>query len=148
MSRRAEFPTLYRRWCWIQQATKNPNSPDYHYAHKMKFAWQDDYEGFEDYILNTLGEPWSGNCYLVRINPQRGWVPGNLEFTTSGEAAPKRSCSMKLRYQGRTQNAYAWAQEFGMTYWTFLYRLHQRGMTMREIHHTPNARTGQIYATK
>jgi len=134
---------IYKRWAWIIQAKFNPNSPDYYYGHKLKLGFRN-FPEFKDYV-ESLPRPTPNHRYLHRINQRQGWLPGNLVWATGKQASNNhRHCSF-ITYQGHKKSQRQWAEELGMSYWTFRDRL-RRGMTMKEIISTPNRNTKKAYA--
>jgi hypothetical protein len=138
---------LRKRYYWIRQALHNPNSPDYHWAHTLRFDWDGDSRGFERYILENLGEPWQGNCYLHRINQKKGWVKNNLTFAHGKQMGGNKRNAINIKFQGRTQCKTQWSEEYGVNYWTLNNRLN-RGWKFKDAVTTPAKYTKKIYGTK
>lgn len=74
---------LYKKWKSIKYRCLNPNCKDYpNYGGRgitLYEPWINNFELFEDYVLNNLG-PLQKGYTLERINNEQGYEPGNIEW--------------------------------------------------------------------
>lgn len=85
---------------------------------KVCSRWENSFENFYD----DMGERPEG-CTLDRINFDKDYSPENCRWATVQEQQNNRSSNSLFTYKGRTQNIRAWADEFGIGYYTLQGRL-------------------------
>lgn len=91
--KRTKVYYLYKIWSNIKNRTTNPNNPDYKnygargiYMHK---EWFDSFDSFEFYVLTNIGHR-SSNTSLDRIDNEKGYLPGNLKWSSYSEQLKNR----------------------------------------------------------
>jgi hypothetical protein len=76
---------LYRKWNSIKNRCYNPKATHFkHYGGrgiKMYKPWVKNFDAFENWILTHLG-PCPKGMSIDRIDNDRGYVPGNLKWST------------------------------------------------------------------
>ena len=77
---------IYEAWRGAKSRCYNPNSRQYEiYGARgitMYEPWINDAKAFFDYIYKTLGSRPSRKYSLHRLDPDRGYEPGNLQWAT------------------------------------------------------------------
>lgn len=122
----------YNLWLSIKDRCSNPNHKAYHrYGGRgitVCKAWADDYEVF----LEAIGAPPSPKHTLDRINNNRGYKPGNVQWATRKEQANNRENNVCLTYKGVRRSLHEWAIELGIPYNTLSQRRF-KGLTTKQI---------------
>lgn len=76
-------------------------------------------------FVADMGQPEAG-ATLERIDNDRGYEPGNCRWATRKEQARNTRRTVRVTFRGRQQSLAAWAEEFGIKYWT-LYARYRAG---------------------
>lgn len=80
----------------MRQRCRNPNNAAYkHYGARGILVCSEWDESFESFIAD-MGEPPSDKHSLDRINPYKGYEPGNCRWATSSEQIKNRRKSADL----------------------------------------------------
>lgn len=77
----------------------------------MYSLWINDFRAFKSYV----GKPISENHTLGRIDNDKGYEPGNLEWQTTAKQSSNKTNSRLITYKGRTQTLTSWAQELNIS---------------------------------
>lgn len=112
---------LYKTWRGMMQRCRDPNSKAYRYYGARGIdvcARWSDFAAF----LSDMGEPPTGYM-LDRIDGNRGYSPDNCRWVTRSEQMKNRSISVRITYNGRTQNLVDWARELDLNPASLKYRL-------------------------
>lgn len=94
-------------------------------------------ESFEVFLSDMGLRPPSTT--LGRIDNERGYGPGNCEWSTAKEQGRNRRSNRILAHQGRSQSVAAWAEECGIPYPTLYSRL-RKGWPIERALATPSRR--------
>lgn len=82
---------LYQVWLQLRQRCGNPTNKDFkHYGAlgvNVHAPWEVSFDAFRRYISRVLGPKPTPEHSLDRIDPTRGYVPGNLRWATRAEQA-------------------------------------------------------------
>ncbi len=123
---------LYSLWAGIKYRCNNPDHK--HYARyggrgiTMHKAWVDDFFEFE----KAVGLPPSTNHSLDRIDNNKGYEPGNVQWATRRMQANNRSDSLRITYANKTLTLKEWADLLELPYMT-LYARYKRGKRDMEL---------------
>lgn len=77
--------------------------------------WRESYVAFRDYILSTLGERPEG-CHLDRIKNDRGYEPGNVQWSTPVQNMANRRVTKFITINGVRRTRAEWASMPGAAY--------------------------------
>jgi hypothetical protein len=108
----------------IVQRCTNPKNPDFpNYGAKLKpcidVRWRRSPKAFIKHVGQRPGPGYSINR---KVN-SKGYVPGNVEWTTAKAQARNRSTTRLLTFGDRTDTMTGWAAHLGMNYATLRSRL-------------------------
>lgn len=124
---------LFSRWRLIRYHTTCETSSRYWcYGGRgitMKKSWLEDFWEFAEWVETNLGLPTSQWDYLERKNNDRGYTPGNLEWSTAKKNSQNTRQSRWIRIKGREQCLSAWLEELGVPSTTYMNRRHNLGWT-------------------
>ena len=88
-SRRGRRTRIYRIWRDIVTRCTNPNQQQYRdyggRGIKVCEAWRNSFEVFRDEVLAEIGAPPFAGALFGRINPEKGYEPGNIRWATRTE---------------------------------------------------------------
>jgi hypothetical protein len=123
--------SLYRIHHNIVQRCTRPNAP----------AWKD-YGGrgitlhppWLDFatFLNEIPERPSEKYKLDRIDNDKGYVPGNLKWSSNLEQANNKRNNKCVTINGKTRTVPEWCRIFKRNYWTVKTRIYQAKMDPAE----------------
>lgn len=88
---------LHRTWGAMKHRCRNPNNTYYHRYGGRGITYDplfETYEGFRDYIMETIGERPDG-LSLDRIDNDGNYSPGNLRWATQSEQNSNRATYAK-----------------------------------------------------
>lgn len=89
----------------------------------MAPEWIDDFQAF----YNHIGEAPSKHHSVDRIDNSKGYVPGNLKWSTKKEQGRNKRNNKPITYKGQTKFLKDWGDEIGIDWhclWLRLYRYH------------------------
>lgn len=104
----------------MKQRVTNPNVPNADSYGGRGIDMDPRWEDFQTF-LSDMGERPAGMT-LDRIDNDRGYWKDNCRWATKAEQMSNTRRSVLLTFEGRTQNAKAWATERGLNYNTVLGR--------------------------
>lgn len=111
----------YTSWGAMRHRCTNPKNPRYAYYGARGIgvcARWDDFGAF----VGDMGRRPPG-ATLDRIDPNRGYEPGNCRWATAREQANNRRNNRMIEYGGRRQSLTQWAREIGISYGTLRKRV-------------------------
>lgn len=118
---------LYKIWSSIKDRCFNENNIGFSNYGKRGISvfgsWVDNYEVFEKYILDALGDRPTGRHQLDRINNDGNYEPGNLKWSTIGENNRNKSTCKLITLFGETKTLSEWAEISGIKIGTLSARL-------------------------
>lgn len=127
-----QYPLTYRCWYSSIQRCHNPNSVGYpSYGAKGIFVceeWRCMDTGFKKF-LEHIGPRPSKKYSLDRIDPNKGYMPGNVQWATATEQARNRKITKMVKHPktGEMLPAGQVADELGMEYRKFRFWMIKRG---------------------
>lgn len=125
---------VYSVWKSMIQRCTNPNNPRWaSYGGRgitVCVAWQT-FENFR----RDMGDPPAG-ASIDRIDNDRGYEPGNCEWSTGQDQNRNKRSNRQITYQGRTQPLAAWCEDLGLPYFTVHSRL-RHGWSVERAFSTP-----------
>lgn len=102
---------LYYSWRNAKSRCNNPNNKKYKTygarGIKMWEPWVNDFLAFKAYV----GDAPSTEHSLGRIDNDKGYEPGNLEWQTYEQQSRNRTSNRLISYNGKTQTLTGWAEE-------------------------------------
>lgn len=132
---------LYDLWKRIRGVTGNPNHPKYKdYGGRgvgMYEKWRPDFAGFRSWILENLGERPTEKHSLDRINVNKGYKPGNIQWATLIQQARNQRSNRFIRLNGEKKCLMEWANEYGLDVKLVWMRIFQLGWKPRKALETP-----------
>ena len=87
--------------------------------------------GFESFY-EEVGVATSPEYLLDRVDNTKGYVKGNLKWSTPSESCMNKSSANILTAFGRTQNMMSWAKEFGIDPNLFYQRITKLGWSVED----------------
>jgi len=125
---------LWRKWTLIRQAVLNPNSSDYVWAGAQGITCKDidNFDGFVSWVEADIGPLPSPDMCLHRIDLNKDWRPGNIQWSTRSRVSKDQRKNIFVRIGKRTENITDWCQEYGTSYWT-AFRRWKRGVKGKAI---------------
>lgn len=130
---------LYRKYASMKSRCYNANNRHYYrYGGRgicMCDEWKNSFESFCDWAYANGYDPdKSGNYWSIdRIDNNKGYCPENCRFTTAKEQMRNREITTLYEFQGNTYTASEFADVFGITDKSFVYRRLQKGQTLEYI---------------
>ena len=94
--------------------------------------WADDFDAF----LSHVGPRPSPKHTLDRIDNDKGYFPGNVQWATRKEQARNRSSNVVLEHNGLSLTLIEWCEIKGMKHQTMRNRI-KAGWSVRKILETP-----------
>lgn len=129
---------LYSLWGAIKERTK------YKYKDKnlaFPSEWENDFEAFEKYVVDTLG-PRPEGFSLDRIDNKLGYMPGNLRWLHAKGQSNNRDCTPTATLKGTTKSLSEWSDIYGIAVPTIKNRLDHGWVVERALTEpTPSAET-------
>jgi hypothetical protein len=115
---------LYKRWHHMVHVTSNSHSTEWRlYGGRgidLYKQWShrggSGFDAFRDWVLDNLGPIPYPNAIIRRIDSNKDFRPGNLEWSTKRIMSNHRQTNKMVRYQGRTQSIADWSRELGINY--------------------------------
>ena len=132
---------IYKLWENLKQRTSNPNHPRFNdwggRGVTMYGPWCDSFLQFALFVLNSIGERPSDRHSFDRIDNARGYIPGNVRWSTAKEqAANRRPATMPqtrwVRFDGKDYSLKRFAGIVGRSHRAVSYRL-DRGESTEQI---------------
>lgn len=124
----------YTSWQSMHDRCNNPNNVSYmNYGErgiKVCERWCGE-SGFANFLAD-MGERPSMDLCIDRENNDGNYEPGNCIWATRSQQQRNKRTTTQIPFDGRTQCAAEWAEEFGMSEKTFSTR-RSRGWTMERI---------------
>lgn len=111
----------YTTWALMWQRCVDPNTDAYPYYGGVGIMPCDKWRSFAKF-LEDMGEKPPG-LTLERIDPKLGYYKENCIWATWAEQTLNKRSSVKLTFNGKTQNLCLWARELGMRVGTLWKRL-------------------------
>ncbi len=103
--------------CWKNAKSRCHNENNAHYKTygargiKMSDLWLNDFKAFYTYV----GEPPSPQHSLGRIDNDKGYEPGNVEWQTNFVQSRNKIDSRYITFKGKTQTITDWGIETGIS---------------------------------
>lgn len=132
---------LYNTWCSMRERCKNPHHSDYsRYGGRgirVCEEWDKDYSIFRDWAMQN---GYTDNLTIDRIDNNGNYEPCNCRWVTRREQNRNYSRNHFITYNGETKCLSDWADYFGISRTTVLFRLKQ-GKPLDEVFSTIDGRT-------
>lgn len=132
---------LYRKYRSMLSRCYNENDKGYaRYGGRgisVCDEWKNDFQAFYDWAYSNGYDPtkdgrrWS----IDRIDNSKGYSPSNCRFTTAKEQMRNRDITKTYEYQGSVYTASEFADSFGITDKSYVYRRVKKGQSLDEILH-------------
>ena len=88
------------------------------------------FEKFEPFYAE-IGDKPTPEHTLDRIDPNKGYVPGNIRWATHLEQIRNRKDAQTMTHNGVTKSIKEWAEEYNLPY-RKVWRRHKRGLPFNE----------------
>lgn len=130
---------LYETWCGMIKRCTNPNDRKYSYyggrGVTVYDEWRNSFESFHTYVSQL---PYYGiaGYTLDRIDTNRGYEPGNIQWSSRKSQTRNRRNTLMLTFRGKEQPLATWAEELNIPYGTLKNRV-QRGWSTERVLLTP-----------
>jgi hypothetical protein len=103
----------YQAWVNIKKRCYSPSHAFYEYyggrGVTVADEWIDDFEAFYAHIGNRPSSSHS----VDRIDPNIGYCPGNVKWSTGSEQSQNRRDRRPIFYKGESKTIRQWAKRFG-----------------------------------
>lgn len=120
----------------------DPNNPSFeHYGGRgisVYAGWMDDFKSFYDHA-SSLPHYGEAGRTLDRIDNDRGYEPGNVQWGTAEMQRRNQRRNRKITIDGRTLTISEWADVMGIRMRTITYRLNS-GWSERDAVMEPSQR--------
>ena len=131
----ATSPNTYRSWEHMLDRCYNEKHPHYkHYGGRgitVCDRWRESFDAF----LEDMSERPDG-LTLDRIDNERGYEPGNCQWSTYKEQNRNKTNGTALTHKGETLSVTEWSERIDIPRWTIFSRL-QMGWTVERALTTP-----------
>jgi len=130
---------IYRKYRSILNRCYNQNSHHYdRYGGRgitVCEEWRNSFDAFYKWAYdNGYDEKKNGSNWSIdRIDNGKGYSPNNCRFTTAKEQMRNRDITVLYEYNGKSYSASEFADEFGITDKSFVYKRAKQGETLGEI---------------
>ena len=126
---------LFKRWKNMLDNTSNPNCDQYRLQGGRgirvdKSFW--DFWSFVDYVETNLGRPKKPRTFLIRVDKNKHWEPGNLAWVTPKESGWHRYDNMIIKYKGQKKSLGEWCHELKLPYMRTFNRIWDYGWTVED----------------
>lgn len=132
---------LYSTWQTMKQRCYNKNTESYgNYGERgieVYTEWRTCFESYVNYIETNLGCNPSSGYTLDRIDNNKGYFPGNLQWASKKAQQRNRRSNRILTYKGESKCLAAWAEERGISATVILTRLNKLGWSIEKAITTP-----------
>lgn len=123
--------SVFRSWAHMLERCTNKNCADYKNYGGRGIAVCDEWQDSTAFIKWALSHGYQEGLTIDRIDVNGNYSPDNCRWATRSEQNKNRRSTILLTYNGKTQCAKDWAQEYGVKYETFLRRL-RRGVPIEK----------------
>lgn len=117
----------YYAWGAMKQRCCNPDNPNYDdYGGRgitVCRRWLHPENGFQNF-LDDMGVKPAGT-ELDRRNNSRGYSPVNCRWVTAKVNGNNKRNNVRVTHNGRTKTVAQWAEQLGLSYETFRWRVKQ-----------------------
>ena len=98
--------------------------------------WRNSFELFFKWAYANGYDPMKNGRYwsIDRIDNSKGYCPENCRFTTAKEQMRNRDVTKLYEYCGKTFSASEFADAFGITDKSFVYRRIKKGQSLKELY--------------
>ena len=140
--RNGKMHPFYARWADMRTRTTNPNFKQYkdYGGRGIKCLWltfddfkRDMYSSFQEHAANH----GSSNTTLDRINNNGDYCKDNCRWATRQQQGQKSRRTLKITWNGRTQNLRQWAKELNVNYQSIQGRIHDYAWSVERAFTTP-----------
>jgi hypothetical protein len=126
---------LYKRWKNMLDNTTNPNCHNYQHQGALgvrvdREFW--DFWRFVDHVETNLGRPVKPRNYLIRLDKNKHWEPGNLSWATAQESGWHRRDNMMIKYRGKKKPLGEWCSDLKLPYMRTFNRIWDYGWTVKD----------------
>ena len=122
-------------WMNMKQRCLNKNSPKFKYYGQRGIFLCKNWWSFEGF-LKDMGEA-TGEMTIERIDNNKGYFKENCIWATRKTQARNRRSNHLITFKNRTQSIAAWAEEFGLNYFTLYMRLARSNWLIERALETP-----------
>lgn len=123
----------------------NPNDPDFQRYNAKGITvceiWRNDAQAFFEH----MGPMPNGTNSLDRIDPDKGYEPGNCRWSNPSEQARNRQSNIYISYQGQSKIIAEWSVIKGIPYDTLYKRLYKQHWTIEKALETPVKASPNLY---
>lgn len=124
---------VYRIWQRMKDRCCNQKHTSYHLyggkGIKVCDLWVNN---FEEFYKWSMGNGYSDNLSIDRINSNKGYEPLNCRWATPTEQANNTNRNKYITYNGETKSYSQWAKTLGMNNSTLYDRLYRRGWSVED----------------
>jgi hypothetical protein len=140
-SRRGSVAIEYHSWAAMIQRCTNKNNPAHSRYGEVGITVSEVFmgpDGFSNFYKEVGPRPTAGHS-IDRIDNSKGYVPGNVKWSTAKEQAINRNSTNFITRNGETRCVTEWAELTGLPRKTIALRLKQ-GWEIEKIFSTPPLR--------
>jgi hypothetical protein len=127
---------VYRCWRNMKERCLNPNNTEYvNYGGRGITIYEPWIHSFEKWY-SYVGEPPTAKHTLNRIDNNKGYEPGNVQWATQKEQANNKSTNHLIEFHGTTKTFMQWSEKLSISRLTLSSRL-RRGWSVQKAFTTP-----------
>lgn len=130
---------LYRKYRSILNRCYSPSNKHYdRYGGRgitVCDEWRESFESFSNWAYSNGYDPNKNGHYwsIDRIDNSKGYSPDNCRFTTAEEQMKNRDITTLYEYNGSMYSASEFADKYGITDKSFVYRRAKKGQPLNII---------------
>lgn len=130
---------LYKIWTAMKRRCNNTHTTDYkQWYGKRGIKVCDDWENnFLSFYKWAMGNGYSDELSIDRIDPNKGYCPDNCRWATFEEQANNKRNNRYLTYNGVTHTMREWSNILGVKYHILNSRINSYNWTVEEAIETP-----------
>jgi hypothetical protein len=146
-NRSRAWTLLHSRWCAIKSRCRNPDNAGYFdYGARGIDISNEFYNSFDTFYTYVTGlDNYNLSLELDRINNNKGYEHGNLQWVTSSDNKGNTRKSVKVFYDGKELYFAKFVREYTNISYSYARALYKKGISLENLTRiSPRTRAGSI----